>query len=517
MRLLKYLFIFSLFISFHTFADWGGKNGERLTSPSAACQTYTFAGYTFHRSQLFTGTTYVCDYKDTNTGTISADKVRVYEIAPICPEKNYPYSLTVANGSPIPTRICQANGSYFCSYSRDANSVIINTNWGQQVTLKSDSNIATKTCKNSYEGQCDKTDPYGGCYTPPNDGCTRQKDGSIVCPDNSPPPQADNTCNGATYCKRPPTGCGAGYVSGTFNGQQLCVKSGPSTPTDPNQPTDPNPNQCTASYCNKDKDHDCPATYYPTTLDGQTICVKDNPTPNKPNPYDPNNTNNNNPPAASEPSNSTVNLQPLIDAINALKSVLLQAIDSVSKKITSLVDGQKKTNQTLEKSDKHLENIEKSSQASSDSLGESNEHLKKIEEATQAVSESTAQTNEKLDDVKDAIEGQYKCNNNSYNPNDPHSSKYRECTESDLPFPNSSTPSDTNIDIGDIPVGDYESNYVSWSAQCPPDNHVSINLMGQSSTLVLSWSPWCELLSKIRWAIIACAYFAAAYIILGMR
>ncbi|MFW2098633.1 virulence factor TspB C-terminal domain-related protein, partial [Acinetobacter sp. ULE_I057] len=71
--------------------------------------------------------------------------------------------------------------------------------------------------------------------------------------------------------------------------------------------------------------------------------------------------------------------------------------------------------------------------------------------------------------------------------------------------------------IEEYDVGDYEKSYVSWSASCPPDVQIPISLMGQSSTLILKWSPWCELLSKIRWAIIACAYFSAAYIILGMR
>ncbi|RUP38814.1 MAG: hypothetical protein EKK63_11380 [Acinetobacter sp.] len=78
-------------------------------------------------------------------------------------------------------------------------------------------------------------------------------------------------------------------------------------------------------------------------------------------------------------------------------------------------------------------------------------------------------------------------------------------------------PTDEHPEIVEHNLGDYESNYVSWSAQCPPDQSVHINLMRQSTTLILSWQPWCMLLSKLRWAIIACSYFAAAYIILGMR
>ncbi|EYT12804.1 hypothetical protein J595_04001 [Acinetobacter sp. 1592897] len=30
--------------------------------------------------------------------------------------------------------------------------------------------------------------------------------------------------NNATYCDMPPTGCGSGYVSGSYNGKQICVK-----------------------------------------------------------------------------------------------------------------------------------------------------------------------------------------------------------------------------------------------------------------------------------------------------
>lgn len=492
MRFLKYL-VLLLLISFQVHAtiyipSGGAATGKEFDTGIAACKA-TFPTYS--------GVSYK-DHNDKEGGCYNGSYYFAPVIkkpSPICPKKDSLHVAWLPSGTKsIPIRMCIDN----CTY--EGSGLAIDTPNYVQTSL-----FATGdqfNCKNintdTPPPKCDSTDPYGECYVPPDDDCVRSKDGSITCPPNKPPIPND-TCNGATYCKKPPTGCGTGYVSGSFNGQELCVKSGPSTPpVTPNDPNDPNdPNKCTISYCPKPDDNkDCPDGYYQSIYNGQKICVKNDPNPNdpNPNPNDPNNPND--PPPSSDPSSNDVDLKPVLDAIKSLKDALLSSLSTISKKITDLVDGQKKTNETLEKSDKHLENIEKSSQAAS---------------------EATAQTNEKLDDLKDAIEGQYKCNNNSYNPNDPHSSKYRECTESDLPFPNSSSPSDTNIDIGDISVGDYESNYVSWSAQCPPDNHVSINLMGQSSTLVLSWSPWCELLSKIRWAIIACAYFAAAYIILGMR
>lgn len=223
----------------------------------------------------------------------------------------------------------------------------------------------------------------------------------VYCPDQTTPPTSD-TCGGATYCKKPPTGCGEGYVSGSFNGQELCVKSGPSTPpVKPNDPNDPNdPNKCSASYCPKPDDNkDCPEGYYTSTYNGQKICVKDNPNPNQPNPNDPNNNDGGDDGGgASEPtggdngSTGSVNLKPVIDAINSLKSALLTAFETLSRKLSSLVDGQKESNE-------HLKNIKSESVKTNEKLDTSNGHLDKIEEATQATSTAVGETNKKLDQI----------------------------------------------------------------------------------------------------------------------
>ena len=48
-------------------------------------------------------------------------------------------------------------------------------------------------------------------------------------------PKVEKGCaNGATYCERPAQGCGNGYVSGSFNGKQICIKTSPSTGNPPN-------------------------------------------------------------------------------------------------------------------------------------------------------------------------------------------------------------------------------------------------------------------------------------------
>ena len=76
---------------------------------------------------------------------------------------------------------------------------------------------------------------------------------------------------------------------------------------------------------------------------------------------------------------------------------------------------------------------------------------------------------------------------------------------------------DTKVDITEHPVPELKEDAISWGAACPADESVPISLQGVSSTLVLSWSPWCQLLDVIKPAIIASAYIGAAFIVLGIR
>lgn len=88
----------------------------------------------------------------------------------------------------------------------------------------------------------------------------------------------------------------------------------------------------------------------------------------------------------------------------------------------------------------------------------------------------------------------------------------KEWLFADDALPDAETP-----DISELPIPELEENAVSWSAQCPNDVDIPINLQGVSSTITFSWSPWCQLLSMIKPAIIASAYIGAAFIVLGLR
>lgn len=174
----------------------------------------------------------------------------------VCPSAGMPIATYFANNSPIPTQTCKQNSDgTFCianykGSSSPDNPLVIGTNAGQQIILNSVSAIPSNSCTPIFsKTKCDSKDPYGGCYQPPDDSCNRLADGSIYCPPDAPQPDITNTCNGATYCKRPPQGCGKGYVSGSFNGQQICIKTNPSTdnPPSPNEGDSGNTGQGTGT------------------------------------------------------------------------------------------------------------------------------------------------------------------------------------------------------------------------------------------------------------------------------
>lgn len=76
---------------------------------------------------------------------------------------------------------------------------------------------------------------------------------------------------------------------------------------------------------------------------------------------------------------------------------------------------------------------------------------------------------------------------------------------------------DTKLDVSELPTPELQENAISWGAACPADVSIPISMQGVSSTLVFSWSPWCQLLSIIKPAIVASAYIGAAFIVLGLR
>lgn len=469
MKFFKYLvLIFASIISVNAFAaykykaQYGLTATEWMDSGSAAC-TKLLSLLQNNVSSFLSNTETNCYYKSSvNGNTWVASLSRKVE----CPTAGTPLVAWLEKGSThIPIQICKDG----CTFTGSGTVVEMNNYDNTILQSTGNANDCTNKYKDDPPPKCDKTNPYGDCYVPPDDKCVRAKDGSIFCPDNSKPPE-NNTCNGADYCKRPPQGCGEGYVPGSFNGEQLCVRSGPNTPKNPPEPDNPNdPNNCMngGTYCPQPPDNtSCPSGYYETTYNGSKICVKNNPDPDKPNPNDPNTDGGG---GASEPTDGggdggdggSINLKPVIDAITALKNALLSALSGISGKIDQLVNGQKQTNEKLDKS---------------------NEHLGKIQDATSATSEATG-------DIRDFLKDDKKPPEN----------------DTTVPVEKVQVPEPTN------------QQYLGWSPSCPmqaKSNELVIN--GIAVAIESDFTPTCEMALAVRPFVLAAGAIIAFLIASGV-
>ncbi|MDC4998514.1 hypothetical protein OHW19_18310 [Acinetobacter baumannii] len=289
-----------------------------------------------------------------------------------CPASGYPIPIYFDPNTPVPLRTCNKNpdGTYcITQWTGDPNKpVVISGNNYQSITHASVSEIPSPSCTPEFsKSSCDPNDPYGGCYKPPNDGCNRMSDGSIYCPPDEPAPPIQSGCsNNATYCDMPPTGCGTGYVPGTFNGKQICVRNSNPPPTDPiPQPQEPDPT--------------------------------DPPDPNDPPPAS-------SPPPALPPESNTI-LRSILDAINAvnnkltwLKNELVNSLNYIAKKIDV-------TNSKLDTTNQKLDTVNSSIKETTAAVNASGDKIKAAVDANAttvktAVEANTAATN----GVKTAVE-----------------------------------------------------------------------------------------------------------------
>ena len=266
--------------------------------------------------------------------------------------------------------------------------------------------------------------------------------------------------------------------------------------------------ECTTAYCDKEPKKSCPDGYSQGSFNGKQICVKNspkNPNPNDPNtPYDPNNppdngggdgkcngTNNCN------TNNYEFDVSQIVNAISSQTSAITSAISQQTSALSSAISSAASSIYSALSSG--FSSLKSAIDSNTDAV---NANGTKVKDAVDSNTAAVNANGEKLDEL-----------NQTAKDSKSLLQQIKDFFTEDHALPSD----DSNVQFGEIQLPEYEKNYVLWSQQCPPDVQVPISLMGQSSTLVMSWSPWCELLSKIRWAIIACAYFAAAYIILGMR
>ncbi|MEN9042566.1 virulence factor TspB C-terminal domain-related protein [Acinetobacter baumannii] len=345
----------------------------KSSTPLGACQRYLTAATQLRNPSMISEL--VCEVTNEfgNKQTVQINRTGE---ATKCPVSGYPVPVYFEPNTPIPLRVCKQNpeGNYCVYDAQDKiNPLVISSVNYQQIILRSVSEIPSPTCTPEFsKDRCDPKDPYGGCYQPPNDNCNRMSDGSIYCPPDVPPPPIKSGCqNGATYCDMPPTGCGTGYVPGTFNGKQICVKNSNPPPTDP--PDQPPP----AS--------DPPPVVPPDPSD-------------PPDPGDP-------PPPPPPPSSNDPLLRAILDAINAvnnkltwLKNELVNSLNYIAKKIDV-------TNSKLDTTNQKLDTVNSSIKETTAAVNASGDKIKAAVDANAttvktAVEANTAATN----GVKTAVE-----------------------------------------------------------------------------------------------------------------
>ena len=231
MRFFKYLiFIFLSIFSIPVFAaiTYSAGGGNYGTSPKFVTKQAVCSWFTSKVGQEVVFTEY--SFGGLGYCAIKSNGASVGQISEhITPDECfYPdYKIVSQPITSLKKTMCLPVNGAICKYTGDPTGSPI-VNGKITTTFSSVSKTPDPTCKEELVNPpCDPNDPYGGCFTPPDDNCTRQFNGSIECPPDIQPP-IEKGCNGATYCDRPPQGCGTGYVSGSFNGKALCVKTSPS-------------------------------------------------------------------------------------------------------------------------------------------------------------------------------------------------------------------------------------------------------------------------------------------------
>lgn len=485
MLFFKYL-IFVLFslISFSLFAATGYKlygRSDVYPTKEAACASAVSSS---EKTEVQESTCWIL--RASGDGTYyRAASISIFQTnyTPKCPEIGYPINVIQSADSPIEKIRCVplAGTDQYCVAQKN-NYPILNSASGENMisyVMENTSQTPVSSCTPLKEGQCNNKDPYGGCFKIPNDGCTRTQNGSIICPNNHTP-EVQNNCTG-TYCERPPTGCPKGYVSGSFNGKALCVKSSPSNGSG----SDSGDGDGSGSNTNTSTSTST-STNTSTSSNGSGGSTTVNVTNN--------NTNN-----------TTVNIDVsgIIGAINTMKTTLSDFLNDINKsvkEVTSTLNGTNQkidaTNQKLDTTNSTLSQINQNGKDTNNKLdqlinkqgGENNGNGTDLTATNQKIDELNKTAKESkglLQDIKDWF-------------TQPVDTSSMEATLPEKQL----TPQSFNLGL-------YGS-----SPQCPADRTLSMSLLGRSSfSYTFSFSMLCEKLALFGQLIMIIAYLYSAHII----
>ncbi|MFX7057627.1 methyl-accepting chemotaxis protein [Acinetobacter baumannii] len=416
---------------------------------------------------------------------------------PACPRSGYPIPIYFDSNSPIPLRTCKRNpdGTYcITQWTGDKNRpIVISGNNYQSITHASVSEIPSPSCTPEFsKSSCDPKDPYGGCYQPPDDGCNRMADGSIYCPEGTPPPPIQSGCsNNATYCDMPPTGCGSNYVPGTFNGKQICVRKSNPPPTDPiPQPPEPDPT--------------------------------DPPDPNDPPPAS-------SPPPAIPPESNSI-LRSILDAINAvnnkltwLKDEIVNSVNNVSRilgttnqKLDTVNSSVKETTAAVKETTAAVNNVKAAVDANATTVKTAVEaNTAATNGVKTAVEANTNSTANKLNEVVNAINNKPVGGGGGTAVNLEPTNNLLKGIQDWLAVSDDTNPEDGEIKVVKNEIDtNFDGNLVNATGTCPQPMQISFSIV-QTYTIQFSYETFCLGASLARPWIIFVGMLTAFFIVTG--
>lgn len=508
MRNLKYLiFIIISLFSAQVFAVSGYRSGSgdcAQTKEAACASAFANRPLSFKNAYRYEVIGDYCNFYEkrfSSSGSyigdasVSSSSFAVCDVVTKCPRSGYPVPTYFDANTPIPLRVCKQNpDGTFCVYdaANKADPLVISLNEKQQIVLQSVSEIPSPSCTPEFsKSSCDPKDPYGGCYQPPNDGCNRMSDGSIYCPEGTPPPTVQSGCkNGASYCAMPPTGCGSDYVPGNFNGQQICVKNSNPPPTDPiDQP---------------------PPASSPPPIDP--------PDPNDPPPAS-------SPPPAIPPDNGPI-LRAILDAINAvnnkltwLKNELVNSLNYIAKKIDgtnakldTVNDSVKATTAAVNANgDKVKAAVDASATTVKTAVDANTSATNSVKSAVDTNTNSTAN---KLNEVVNAINNKPVGGGGTAVNMGPTNDLLKGIQDW-LAIPDDTNPQDGEIKVIKEEIEtNFDGNLVNATGACPPAMQISFSIV-QTYTVQFSYETFCLGASLARPWIIFVGMLTAFFIVTG--
>ncbi|KXZ67579.1 Chromosome partition protein Smc [Acinetobacter venetianus] len=357
-----------------------------------------------------------------------------------------------------------------------------------------------------------------------------------IPPDNYEPPQTDckNSAGSDSYCTKPSTGCPTGYSSGTYNGQQICIKNSNTNPNpnDPNNqtdPPDPKPNTGDMSgvinAINNAKNELKAAIQAQTnaltaSIEQQTTDIKQS---------------------------ISAQTSALTNAINASTNSIKESLTTGFKNVTdaigltnSRID---QTNQKLDDANIKLNDIKSSNNQIRDNINVTNQKLEDVKQNQQQtnsklddIKKNTADTNKALSDIKSngdqvkegidqanghlsSIDANGKATNQKLDGlkdgQDETNGLLKGIKDliSDIKNWLTEEPDVSGLQQ-DLPEREIEQRSIvttlfTSSAQCPPDN--TLYLMGMSYTY--SFADLCYYLRMLGYLIMTVAYLYAARIV----